>query len=152
MIFQFERDFVDSLRCIPMVVRYKLDSCGVKLKLNHWHGLSQVQRQQLVTLPGETPTELGYYRQQLQQWVQALTGSPAQALEIPEHPPWLNPNQIPESVAVQLASLDLPALALSDWATLNPLQRFALLKLSRPGHENRNFVPALQEFGLWRSP
>ncbi|HEY9298982.1 MAG TPA: nitrate reductase associated protein, partial [Phormidium sp.] len=25
--FQFEADFVNSLRCIPMQVRYKLDTC-----------------------------------------------------------------------------------------------------------------------------
>ena len=34
------------------------------------------------------------------------------------------------------------------WKELSPLQRFALIKLSRRGHENRNFYPALQEFKL----
>jgi hypothetical protein len=34
------------------------------------------------------------------------------------------------------------------WSQLTPLQRFALMKLSRKGHENKNFYPALQEFGL----
>ncbi|NVN38861.1 nitrate reductase associated protein, partial [Komagataeibacter swingsii] len=29
---------------------------------------------------------------------------------------------------------------------LSVLQRFALLKLTRPGHENQNFEPALREF------
>ncbi|MDA0674030.1 MAG: hypothetical protein O3C67_10055, partial [Cyanobacteria bacterium] len=37
---------------------------------------------------------------------------------------------------------------LEQGAGLIPLQRFALIKLSRPGHENRNFLPACQEFGL----
>ncbi len=32
-LFQFEADFVASLRCIPIQVRYKLDTCGIKLKL-----------------------------------------------------------------------------------------------------------------------
>lgn len=36
VFFAFESDFVDSLRCIPMVVRYKLDTCGIKLKLPEW--------------------------------------------------------------------------------------------------------------------
>jgi hypothetical protein len=40
------------------------------------------------------------------------------------------------------------AIALDQWASLTPLQRFALIKLSRSGHENRNFLPALQEFDL----
>lgn len=28
------------------------------------------------------------------------------------------------------------------------LQRFALYKLTRPGHDNDNFLPAMREFGL----
>ena len=49
--FKFEADFVESLRCIPMQVRMKLDTCGVKLKLTHWHQFSQQERQTLVEMP-----------------------------------------------------------------------------------------------------
>ncbi|MEO1637429.1 MAG: nitrate reductase associated protein, partial [Cyanobacteria bacterium J06631_9] len=28
---------------------------------------------------------------------------------------------------------------------------FALIKLSRPSHENKNFMPAVTEFGLWQA-
>ncbi|MHC5830222.1 MAG: nitrate reductase associated protein, partial [Nostoc sp.] len=31
---------------------------------------------------------------------------------------------------------------------LTPLQRFALIKLSRAGHENKNFPTAIAEFHL----
>ncbi|WP_414520046.1 nitrate reductase associated protein [Synechococcus sp. H55.10] len=34
------------------------------------------------------------------------------------------------------------------WRSLQDIQRFALVKLSRSHHENKNFLPALQEFGL----
>jgi hypothetical protein len=34
------------------------------------------------------------------------------------------------------------------WAELSELQRFALVKLSHPGHEHRNLPRALAEFGL----
>jgi hypothetical protein len=34
------------------------------------------------------------------------------------------------------------------WQQLNELQRFALVKLSHPGHEHRNLPAALREFGL----
>ncbi|NEQ62650.1 MAG: nitrate reductase associated protein, partial [Moorea sp. SIO4A1] len=33
-------------------------------------------------------------------------------------------------------------------AELTPIQRFALIKLTRPSHENKNFLPALKEFQL----
>ncbi|MGL4882951.1 MAG: nitrate reductase associated protein, partial [Waterburya sp.] len=36
----------------------------------------------------------------------------------------------------------------SQWLHLSAAQRFALIKLSRPSHENKNFLPALQEFGI----
>jgi hypothetical protein len=36
-IFEFELDFVRTLRCVPMIVRFKLDTCGVKLSLTHWN-------------------------------------------------------------------------------------------------------------------
>jgi len=38
------------------------------------------------------------------------------------------------------------------WMALNELQRFALVKLSHPGHEHRNLPQALAEFGLLIKP
>jgi hypothetical protein len=34
------------------------------------------------------------------------------------------------------------------WTCLDELQRFALVKLSHPGHEHRNLARALQEFNV----
>jgi hypothetical protein len=39
-------------------------------------------------------------------------------------------------------------LTLPQWAGLPPLQRYVLIKLTRPGHRNENLLPALREFGL----
>jgi hypothetical protein len=145
--FQFESDFVDSLRCIPMCVRYKLDTCGVKLKLPHWNQLSQTERQTLVELPCETSAEIQTYRSHLHQLVQAHSGEIPSDLPIDPHPDWQNAAQIPESVKNQSDSVGV-SLALEQWASLTPLQRFALIKLSRSQHENKNFLPALREFHL----
>ena len=35
-IFDFEADFAHGLRCIPMVVRLKLDRCLIRLSLKQW--------------------------------------------------------------------------------------------------------------------
>jgi hypothetical protein len=40
------------------------------------------------------------------------------------------------------------AISLLQWRELTNLQRFALIKLSRPGHESKNFIKALKEFGI----
>ncbi|MEM9264706.1 MAG: nitrate reductase associated protein [Cyanobacteria bacterium P01_F01_bin.13] len=144
--FQFEQEFIDSLRCIPMLVRLKLDTCGVKLKLNHWHQFTQPERQGLVKLPCDTQANIALYRQHLQALVVHYTGQPAKEIEVPDHPPWLDVN-VPEQVKQQAATHNLE-IASAAWQALTSSQRFALIKLSRPSHENRNFVPAMQEFGL----
>jgi hypothetical protein len=143
--FQFEADFVESLRCIPMQVRYKLDTCGVKLKLPDWNQFSQAERQQLIELPCETETEVQTYREVVHQLVAKHGGDRPSDLRIDPTPEWHNSGVIPASVQVQSSSFGI-ALTLGQWASLTPLQRFALIKLSRSNHENRNFLPALKEF------
>ena len=145
--FQFEADFVQSLRCIPMQVRYKLDTCGVKLKLDHWHKFSDSDRERIVTHPCQTASEIIAYYDSLQALVTEYTGAPAKDLPVEAQPPWQQLGQIPAEVTTQAAQFDT-AIDLVQWSALSPLQRFALCKLSRPGHENRNFLPALYEFGL----
>lgn len=145
--FEFEQDFVGSLRCIPMVVRHHLDMCGVKLKLDHWNHFSQPQRQALVDWPCDTPEAAETYRERLQQMIIEQSGAPAKTLDVPEHPPWQQIDAIPPAVVEKFAAEAVP-LTGEQWANLTELQRFALIKLSRVSHENRNFMPAVQEFGL----
>ncbi|MGF1566468.1 MAG: nitrate reductase associated protein [Nodosilinea sp.] len=144
--FEFEADFVDSLRCIPMQVRLNLDTCGIKLTLPHWHQLSSQERQQLARMPCDHATAAAYgaYVQAL---VARLQGSPASTLPVEQPPPWENPHVIPAEVQAQAVTVGC-TVSINQWQALAPIQRFALIKLSRPGHENRNFEAALQEFGL----
>ena len=144
---KFETDFVESLRCIPMIVRMKLDTCGVKLKLEHWNQFDHAQRQTLVTMPCESSQEIASYREYVQDLVTSKTGKPAKELAIDPLPLWLNTHKVPETLKIQAANHQVE-ISLTQWSSLNPLQRFALIKLSRPSHENRNFIPALKEFGL----
>lgn len=145
--FQFEADFVDSLRCIPMLVRMKLDTCGVKLKLSHWHKFSQQERQTLVNLPCTTQKEAQAYQEFLQRLVVEHTGTPASELPIEADPAWMNGATVPGNTQEKAREFGV-TITLQQWEKLTPLQRFALIKLSRPSHENKNFYPALKEFQL----
>jgi hypothetical protein len=145
--FQFEADFVDSLNCIPMQVRYKLDTCGVKLKLAHWHKFPQEIRSQLCDRPCSTSAEIKDYYDWLHQQVISHTGSEAKDLPIEENPPWLDDTIVPEMVQAKAQAFNL-TITLEQWANLTHLQRFALIKLSRSSHENANFIPAMKEFNL----
>ncbi len=143
--FQFEADFVDSLRCIPMQVRFKLDTCGIKLKLSQWGQFDGGDRQSLVDLPCTTAAETQHYREFLSDLITQRTGETATALPIDPEPPWQIVQAIPDSVQ-QKALVVGAAIAPERWASFTELQRFALIKLSRSVHENRNFLPALLEF------
>lgn len=44
MLFDFERDFAGSLRCIPMIARQKLDIIGIKLSLRQWSRFTREER------------------------------------------------------------------------------------------------------------
>ena len=145
--FEFEADFVDSLRCIPMVVRLKLDSCGVKLKLAEWNHFTQSECEELVTLPCAESGEISAYRNYVSGLIFNHTGNQASLLSIDPDPAWLNQREIPLAVQSKIAEEKLE-LTLAQWINLTPLQRFALIKLTRSQHENSNFLPALSEFGL----
>lgn len=145
--FQFEADFVDSLRCIPMQVRFKLDTCGIKLKLSHWNHFSSTERQALVEQPCTTATEIQAYREFVQQLVQKQSGVLADELPIESHPDWMDATNIPASIQEKVKEIGTNITS-QQWIVLTPLQRFALIKLSRSSHENKNFLPAMQEFNL----
>jgi hypothetical protein len=145
--FEFEADFVDSLRCIPMQVRCKLDTCGIKLKLSDWNHLTTPEREALVELPCTTVAEIQAYREYLQNLILQRTGTAAAELPIEEHPAWTDANTVPINLQEKAQEFDV-TLSPQNWAQLTPLQRFALIKLSRSGHENQNFPKALKEFHL----
>jgi hypothetical protein len=145
--FEFEADFVDSLRCIPIEVRYKLDTCGIKLKLSDWHEMTTSVRENLVELPSTTAAEIQSYHDYLQQVILELTGNPPIKIPVEAHPPWLDPSTVP--LVLQEKSQQIGVnLERQQWSCLTPLQRFALLKLCRSGHENKNFSRAMAEFNL----
>ncbi len=145
--FNFEAEFVDSLRCIPMIVRLKLDTCGVKLKLAEWNHFTQPECEQLVELPCEKSVEITAYKEHVSQLIFQHTKNEASLLSIDPHPSWLNDREVPSSITIK-ASESQVEISLAQWANLTPLQRFALIKLTRSQHENNNFLPALAEFGL----
>lgn len=145
--FAFESDFVASLRCIPMAARLRLDLTGIKLKLNEWSKLDLAAREDVATLPCATPAERAAYCARLNDLVAKSSGTvPGMLADLPD-PEWENASAVPTQVAAQ-AQASGRRISQTDWSGLSPLQRFALIKLSRPGHENRNFVPACDEFRL----
>jgi len=146
--FRFEEDFIeDGLRCIPMIVRFRLDACGIKLKLAEWSRFNATEREYLATLPCTSPSDIVRYRRYLEQCIRHRTGNQPTYLGTTADPLWTILNEIPQCITDKFSELQA-AINLGQWQALSELQRFALLKLTRPGHENRNFPLAAREFGL----
>jgi hypothetical protein len=147
-VFAFESDFAGSLRCIPMAVRLKLDLCGIKVSLRQWSRFAREERDQLLQLSCDTPASSKAYRDYVVGIVETRTGAKADAIPVESDPQWRDESRVPVQVGAYFAAQGLPPLSLTQWIQLSPLQRFVLIKLTRPNHHNDNFLPALQEFGL----
>ncbi len=145
--FRFEADSVAALRYIPMVVRLKLDTCGIKLKLAQWRQFSAEDRQALVDRPCSAGSEVERYRALVCRLVLERAGTPATDLPVDGEPAWMNAAAVPAALQASARALGV-TISPDRWAALTPLERYALIKLGRPGDESRNFLPALREFHL----
>lgn len=147
-VFAFEADFARDLRCIPMVVRFKLDRICIKLSLKQWTKIGHANRRALAELACDTPHETAGYRLALLRMIAQHTLEPVVALPAETDPAWADPSRVPAQVIAQAAAAGISPPTASQWARLPTLKRFALLKLARSNHDNHNFEPAMQEFGL----
>ncbi len=145
VFFAFESDFVDSLRCIPMVVRYKLDTCGIKLKLHEWVKLTVADKARLAEQPCYTRAEIAQYRLDLIELVQLRCQHRVSELSAVDAV-WELLDNVPGEVQQKALDYECTPLTVQQWLQLDVLQRFALVKLSRSGHEGKNFPRAIREF------
>ena len=94
--FDFEEDFVEkNIRCIPMIVRFKMDAAGIKLKLSEWSLFSIEERKELTVKSCCSAEEAGAYVRYLSGLIQKYTGNEATALAINKRPEWDELNKIP---------------------------------------------------------
>lgn len=150
-LFNFEQDGRYALRRIPMIMRFNLDACGIRVSLSTWNVLCHEEREMLIALPCSSPSERHAYHQRMIAMLNVHTSNPDVAIEsvdIEEMPAWQQLSIIPQQVIDRMAELSLPVPTLEQWQFLGDLQRFALIKLTRSGHKNDNLLPALKEFEL----
>ncbi|MDX2047096.1 MAG: nitrate reductase associated protein [Chitinophagaceae bacterium] len=148
VFFLFEEDFVEeNVRCIPMIVRFKLDACGIKLKLAEWVKFKPEEKEQLAVQSCGTKEETAAYKKYLQGLILKRTGNKATNLQTDEHPAWAELKSIIPELEEKAKEFGWK-ISTEQWMGLTSLQRFALLKLCRPGHENKNFPKAMKEFNL----
>ena len=85
-VFAFEADFARDFRCIPMVVRLKLDRVGIKLSLKQWTRIGHPNRRSLATLHCNTVLETAAYRRALVSMIESNSCGPVVTLPLDPAP------------------------------------------------------------------
>ena len=114
LFFVFESDFVNTLKCVPMIVRYKLDSCGVKLKLSEWARFNLKDKETLAFLPCYTQAEIENYGKFVKKLVQEYFDCEA-ALLAAVNDSWNNINEVPEEVQQKTVEWECSLISLRNW-------------------------------------
>ena len=147
-VFDFERDLAGVLPCIPMAVRYKLDLVAVKLSLRQWRRLTRIDRCELLYRSCDSRSTISAYRDYLCDLIRTRAQEEPVASPPEDRDEWRRFDAVPDRICRYAESRGLPIPSLEAWRALEMLQRFALWKLTRAGHDNDNFEPAMREFGL----
>src|ERR1700684_962065 len=121
--FKFEDEGYNSLACVPMAVRRKLDRVGVKVSLEQWQALAQHERLAICHLPTDSEEERITVQTFLEETVRARAGTPTKALseEVKRSagPPETPPERLVENAKAAGVTLNQPA-----WDWLNGGERY----------------------------
>jgi hypothetical protein len=146
--FNFEENFVEeNVRCIPMIVRFKMDTVGIKLKLSEWSKFTVQERIELALKNCNSDGDAKQYNDYLSGLIKKYTSEHATVLPAIQNPEWANVSTVPELLQEKIKKFNY-AIRQEQWRGLTNLQRFALIKLSRESHESKNLPKALKEFAL----
>ncbi len=128
-----------------MIVRYRLDLVDLKLQLGEWNRLNVDDKEAMANRPCETPTERAAYRDFVKELVWDSCNKEVKDLGGVDAT-WDHLEQVPSEVIDKASEWRCLPPTLAQWRGLKLLQRFALVKLSRSGHEGENFPKAIAEF------
>jgi hypothetical protein len=145
--FAFEGEVHQSLSCVPLTVRRKLDVAGLKISLDGWQTLTREERLALCHLPVDSDDELAVYREVMRGFCARHAVSLTPLTEVRDHGRAWNADDIPAPVIARLRALggELPAAA---WRALDEDSRYALLKLADPKQAAAKFQAVLAELGF----
>jgi hypothetical protein len=143
--FKFEAEIYESLSCVPMAARRKLDALGIKIGLTQWQQLGRGERLMICHAPSGSDEEREALRTFIEEATIARAGSAPKVL--PEdvrrsaHPPERPPDVLAGNARATGVELDDIA-----WARLDDDQRYALIKLGDGTKPSHTFKAALEEF------
>src|SRR5438128_12459660 len=125
--FKFEQEVYETLSCVPMAARRKLDRVGLKISLNQWQQLGRGERLAICHLPAELTEEREAIRLLVQEAVHNRCAAvvkelPLEARESAEPPSVAAPRLIERARAAGIE------LGQREWDRLDSDERYALMK------------------------
>jgi hypothetical protein len=143
--FQFEAEIYQTLSCLPMAARRKLDAVGIKIGRVQWAKLSRTERLQICEAPADSSDEIAALRRFIDETVLARAGSrPTELSEDARQSAW-PPAELPSQLAARAEELGAP-ITQSAWSTLDDDERYVLVKLGGGETARHNLHAALIEF------
>ena len=124
-----------------------MDKVRIKLHLDEWSNFNVEERIRLAKMPCDNPEAMEEYYVHLSSLIKKYRNRIPTSIAKDNEKLIENMSALPQIVADKL-SLFQWTISADQWEGLTELQRFALIKLSKAGHESRNFPTALKEFGL----
>jgi hypothetical protein len=145
--FQFEAEIYESLSCVPMQARRKLDAAGIKIHLAQWQQLSRGERLMICHAPADTADEHRALKLFIEEATMARAGSPPKELGDDVRRGATPPMSPPARLIAHARALG-SEITQDKWNTLDNDERYALTKLGDCERPSHNLKSALKEFSL----
>ena len=147
--FKFEDEMHESLQCVPMAVRRKLDRVGLKIGLEQWKSLDRGERLAICHFPVESAEELDglgvFIREAMNRRFGAEPKTLTDAQRAMAEPPASPPSRVVANARAQGFNLNSEV-----WSRLDDDERFALMKMADAKTPSHNLGAALKEFSVPR--
>src|SRR6202167_3895204 len=147
--FKFEGEMHESLQCVPMAVRRKLDRVGLKIGLEQWKSLDRGERLAICHFPVDSSEECDglavWIREAMKRRLGVEPNTLTDTQRASAEPPASPPNRV--VMHARAAGFDLSDAA---WSRLDSDERFALMKMADAETPSHNLGAALKEFSAPR--
>lgn len=143
--FQFEAEIYQSLSCVPMQARRKLDAVGIKVGLAQWQQLGRGERLMICHAPANSPEECDALKLFIREATMARAGSPPKELSEEVRRGAMPPQAPPAQLIAHARELGTD-LTQEKWNKLDDDERYALVKLGNVERPSHNLKSALAEF------
>jgi hypothetical protein len=145
--FKFEDEMHESLQCVPMAVRRKLDRVGLKIGLEQWKSLDRGERLAICHFPVDSTEESDalsvFIREAMKRRFGVEPKTLTEAQRASAEPPASPPARVVSHARSQ--GFDLNSAM---WSRLDSDERFALMKMGDAETPSHNLAAALKEFAV----